>query len=128
MLQSGNGTLFNFLDQMEYAPGLWASPTAWALAANMVHHFSPQFSLSPEISYLDINYGNGPRDVSTKLTSWKGGAIAHWYPVTNLDFRFELMYTRTKESTPLNFITPAPQAFVGTSDGFIARVGIERDF
>ena len=128
VIQSGNGTLFNFLDQMEYAPGLWASPTAWALAANMVHHFSPAFSLSPEISYLNISYGNGPRDVSTKLTSWKGCAIAHWYPVTNLDFRFELMYTSTKETTPLAWIPNPAQAFIGTSDGFIARVGIERDF
>jgi len=130
VIQSGNGTLFTFVDQYEYLPGVWASPSAWSAAANMVHHFSPQLSLAPEISYLSINYGSGPTDISTKLTSWKGGAIAHWYPLSSsaLDFRFEVMYTRTTESTPAAFIPNPAQPFVGTSDGFIARVGVERDF
>jgi hypothetical protein len=131
VLENGNGTAFNFLDQMEYAPGLWAEPTAWAVAGNIFHRFSPQFAFSPEISYLSIDYGSGPTDVSTKLTSWKGGAIAHWYPLASsaLDFHIEAMYTRTKESTPAAFVGSALQpTFVGTSDGFIVRAGVERDF
>jgi Porin subfamily len=149
VLRSGNGTLFNYTDQFAYNTPLgniaWARPKAWSIGSDFTHHFSPVFGGSIEGAYLDVDYGSGPANISTKLTSWQLGAIAHWYPLASsaLDFHVELMYTDTHESTPLNWNTVAapqpglpfaralainPVAFQSNSNGFIARIGVERDF
>jgi hypothetical protein len=122
----GNGTLFQATDWYDEAAGVTSIPTSWSVASHAVFKLTPQFSLSPEISYAQISYSGAPLEISKKITSWMGGVVAHWDPVTNLDFQLDLMYASSKVSTPVNWISPP--AFHTNASGFFGRIAIARTF
>jgi hypothetical protein len=124
---NGNGTIFQLTDALNYAPGLWSTPDAWTAAAYYEHHFSPQFSLTPEASYASVHYSGSPAMISDDAKSFLGGVIAHWDPVAHLDFQFALMYQYTHQSTPASYVA-APEPFHPNSSGVAGNFEIVRDF
>jgi hypothetical protein len=125
---NGNGQGIAIADTYLNNDGVtWATPTAWSIAADLDHHFSPEFSISPEVAYAAINWsGTNKTSVVSNSTSWIGGAVAHWDPVKNLDFEFELLYETSRVNQPNLYLGPAP--FVGRSDGFASRFEITRSW
>jgi hypothetical protein len=125
---NGNGQGVAIADTYENLNGTsWATPTAWSIAADMDHHFSPEFSISPEVAYAAIRWsGTNAFSVVSNSSSWIGGAVAHWDPVKNLDFEFELLYETSHVNVPNGFVGPAP--FVSRSDGFASRFEITRSW
>jgi len=136
---NGNGLPMPIGDTWSNGDGTWATPTAWSIGATLEHHFSPVFSLDPEVSYAEVHWSGLPGNVIGTLgtgtvipkdsESWIVGAIAHWDPVPHLDFAFELMYQSTHTSTPLGTTLVAPvTSFPNHTDGFEGRFYITRDF
>ena len=66
--------------------------------------------------------------------SWLVGVVAHWVPVTNLDFEFELLYQHSQTQTPNGFVGPTAQSpftntsFQGRGDGFESRFEVTRNW
>jgi hypothetical protein len=125
---NGNGQGIAIADTYLNNDGVtFATPTAWSIAADMDHHFSPEFSLSPEIAYAAINWsGTNATSVVSNSTSWIGGVVAHWDPVKNLDFEFEVLYETSHVAQPNLYLGPA--AFVNHSDGFATRFEVTRSW
>jgi hypothetical protein len=113
---------------------VWATPTAWSASATFEHHFSPQFSIDPEAAYAQLNWSNSLGQLSSKTTMWLAGPTAHWDPVVNLDFEFEILYAHTTQSTPglygkpVGTIDGKKAPFPSVSDGFASRFEITRAF
>jgi Porin subfamily len=118
---------------------VWAKPTTWTVGATMEHHFSPVFSLDPEISYANLHWSNSMGQLSNNSDSWIGGVVGHWDPVPQLDFEVDLLYQSTHQSTPGNWIASggtitsaggvtAPAAFKANNDGFTGRLQITRSW
>jgi hypothetical protein len=120
----------------------FATPTAWSVGATFEHHFSPVFSFDPEIAYAELHWSNSLGNLPTNSTSWIAGAVAHWDPVPQLDFAFELLYQTTHQSTPGIWFSPAgvmtgtttsptgvaTVGFKNNTDGFAGRFYITRSF
>jgi hypothetical protein len=120
----------------------FATPTAWSIGATYEHHFSPVFSVDPEASYAELHWSNSLGNLSTNSTSWIIGAAAHWDPVPQLDFEFELLYQSTHQSTPGVWFAPggamvgtttsptgvATVGFKNNTDGFAGRFEVTRSF
>jgi hypothetical protein len=123
---NGNGTIYQLTDALNYDVGLWSIPTTWTGAAFFEHHFSPQFSLTPEISLATIHYSNSPTMISTSADSVLGGVVAHWDPVPHLDFELGVMYQDTHQATPAAYV--GPPAFHANSNGVAGNLAITRDF
>ena len=123
---NGNGTIYQLTDALNYDVGLWSTPTAWTGAAFFEHHFSPQFSLTPEISLATVHYSNSPTMISTSADSVLGGVVAHWDPVPHLDFELGVMYQDTHQATPAAYV--GPPAFHANSSGVAGNLAITRDF
>ncbi len=123
---NGNGTIFQLTDALNYAPGAWSYPTAWTAAAYYEHHFTPQFSLTPEISFANVRYSGSPAMISASATSVLAGAIAHWSPAPHLDVQLQMMVQDTHQATPASYL--APPAFAGHSNGVVGAMEIVRDF
>ena len=122
---------------------VWAKPTTWGVSASMEHHFSPVFSLDPEISYVNLHWGNSLGQLSNNSDSWIGGVVGHWDPVPQLDFEVDLLYQSTHQSTPGNWgvgsitstgtpgsaaTVATPAAFKANNDGFTGRLQITRSW
>ncbi|WP_158812571.1 porin [Methylocapsa sp. S129] len=112
---------------------VWATPTAWSIGATLEHHFSPVFSIDPQVSYAQLHWSGSLGELSSNSESWIVGAVAHWDPVPLLDFAFELMYQNTHQSTPLNWGTTGTidgvvSSFKNNQDGFAGRFYITRNF
>jgi Porin subfamily len=122
---------------------VWAKPTTWTVGATMEHHFSPVFSLDPEISYANLHWSNSLGQLSNNSESWIGGVVGHWDPVPQLDFEVDLLYQSTHQSTPGNWgagsVTSTgvggvvtgvavPAAFKANNDGFTGRLQITRSW
>jgi hypothetical protein len=61
--------------------------------------------------------------------SWLGGVVAHWDPVKNLDFEFELLYQYANTQQPNGFIPGATNpTWVRVGDGFAARFEVTRSW
>ena len=107
-----------------------ATPTAWSITASMDHHFSPEFMLSPEVSYGQVNWsGTNATSMVSNASSWIVGAVAHWDPVKAIDFEFELLYQSTHVSTPNGFVAGALNpTWQPNANGFAARFEITRGF
>jgi hypothetical protein len=59
--------------------------------------------------------------------------VAHWIPVTNLDFEFETLYMQSQTQTPNGFNPGAPGSgynttFQGRGDGFESRFEVTRNW
>ena len=123
---NGNGTIFQLTDALNFTSGAWSYPTTLSAAAFLEHHFSPQFIISPEISWAYVQYSNSPSMISTRASSVLGGAVAHWVPVPHLDFQLQGMIESTDQATPAAY--SAPPAFVGHSWGLVGAFEVVRDF
>jgi len=126
MNMNGNGLIYQLTDALNYDVGLWSTPTAWTAAAFLEHHFSPQFSVIPEISFATIRYSNSPVMISTTANSVLGGVVAHWDPIAHLDFQAGIMLQATRQATPAAYVGPA--AFQTNSNGLAGSLSITRDF
>jgi hypothetical protein len=117
---------------------VWATPTTWTIGASAEHHFSPQFSLDPEFSYVELHWSGTQGQLSTNTQSFIGGVVAHWDPVPLLDFEVDLLYQSTHQSTPGNWgagtiinangVVVTPAAFKSNNDGFTGRLQISRNW
>jgi hypothetical protein len=123
---NGNGLIYQLTDALNYDVGLWSTPTAWTAAAFFEHHFSPQFSLTPEISFASVRYSNSPVMISVSANSFLGGVVAHWDPVAHLDFQLAIMVQETRQATPAAYV--GPPAFQTNSSGVAGNLSITRDF
>ncbi len=123
---NGNGLIYQLTDALNYDVGLWSTPTAWTAAAFFEHHFSPEFSLTPEISFANVRYSNSPVMISTSANSFLGGIVAHWDPVAHLDFQLGIMVEETRQATPTAYV--GPPAFQTNSSGVAGNLSITRDF
>jgi hypothetical protein len=140
---NGNGLAMAVGDTYLYGltpggAGLFATPTTWTGSATLEHHFSPTFSLDPEISYATLHWSGSAGQLSSDSESVVGGIVGHWDPVPLLDFEVDLLYQSTHQSTPGNWVTPAGvtvgtvdgvvSAFRSNSNGFAGRFEITRNW
>jgi Porin subfamily len=123
---NANGTIYQLTDALNYDVGLWSTPTAWTAAAFLDHHFSPQFSLTPELSVASVRYSGSPVMISTSASSVLGGLVAHWDPTPNLDFQFGVLYQDTRQATPAAYV--GPPDFHANSNGVASNLSITRNF
>jgi hypothetical protein len=105
----------------------WATPEAWSVTgwANFV--INPQVTIGFEGSYGEVTWSG--TDALTMLSNSKSfivGGVAHYDPVKNLDFEFELLYQNTNTNRPTAVTVGTPWA--ATSDGFAARFEVTRSF
>jgi hypothetical protein len=131
-MTNGNGQQMAIADTYENPSGAsWATPTAWSISAEAVHHFSPEFTLSAEGSYGQVHWtGTDATSVVSNSHSWLVGLIANWDPVKNLDFQFEAMYQQSQTNTPNGFVV-APgtnESWQGRGDGFEGRFEVTRSW
>jgi hypothetical protein len=123
---NGNGQQLPLGDTFSEGGGIWATPSAWAFTGFLDHHFSPQFSISPEGSYGEIRWTGDPLGVLPRLaTTYIVGAVAHYDPVVNLDFELELLYQDSHSDKP---IAVAPGTWHAEADGFAARFEVTRSW
>ena len=113
----------------------FARPDMWTVSAEIDHHFSPQFAGSIEGSYGQVRWtGTNFSSVLSNSNSWLVGVVAHWIPVTNLDFEFEVLYQQSQTQTPNGFVSGpgGPNGsnvnFQGRGDGFESRFEVTRNW
>ena len=131
-MTNGNGQQMALADTYENPTGnSFARPIAWSVSAEIDHHFSPEFVGSIEGSYGQVRWnGTDFSSVVSNSNSWLVGVVAHWIPVHNLDFEFEVLYQQSQTQTPNGFVaTPLTnQAFQGRGDGFESRFEVTRNW
>ncbi len=127
---NGNGVASPFADTYSEGGAVWATPTAWSIAASGEFHFSPVFFIAPEIGYGQLHWsGDKFGNLSDSVSSWMGGAVFHWDPVAHLDFNLELLYQSTTQSKPTGWVgSVAVPNWQSTSSGLEGRFEITRDF
>jgi len=132
---NGNGQQMALADTYENPSGLsFARPDIWSVSAELDHHFSPQFVGSIEGSYGQVRWtGTDFSSVVSNSNSWLVGVVAHWIPVTNLDFEFEVLYQQSETQTPNGFVPGAPGSgnnltFQGRGEGFESRFEVTRNW
>ncbi len=112
--------------------GAWSTPTAWSISAELDHHFTPEFTASLEGSVGGINWSStSAYSLIYNSTTWLIGGVAHWDPVKNLDFEFELLYQSSSSSRPNGFVyVPGVSNanWEGGSTGAAARFEITRSW
>jgi hypothetical protein len=134
-----NGQIQAFGDAFSNGDGTWATPTAWSVTAWAQFQVSPQVTLGFEGSYGEISwsglYGSTSSFASMVSNSraFLVGGIAHYDPVKNLDFEFELLYENTQTDQPAGYIAGAAgsgdtTSWHGGADGFAARFEVTRSF
>jgi len=123
---NGNGQQLALADTFSEGAGRWATPTAWSVTGFLDHHFSPQFSISPEGSYGQVNWTEDPRHLLTDGTTYIVGAVAHYDPVVNLDFELELLYQNSHSDRP--GALPKAEVWHPDANGFAARFEVTRSW
>jgi hypothetical protein len=123
---NGNGQQLALADTFSEGGGRWATPTAWSISAVLNHHFSPQFSISPEGSYGEVHWTGDPVGVLSDGKTYIVGAVAHYDPVVNLDFELELLYQNSQSDRPAGLLAGRP--WQGGADGFAARFEVTRSW
>jgi hypothetical protein len=123
---NGNGTQMALADTYFNPSGVGvATPKIWSVSSEVTHHFSPEFSGSLEGSYGQVRWtGTDFSSVVSDSNTWLAGVVAHWDPVKNLDFEFELLYQYAHTDAPNNF---AP-IWHPVGDGFAARFEVTRSW
>jgi hypothetical protein len=126
---NGNGKQMALADTYFNPSGFSvATPSIWSITSEVTHHFSPEFSGSLEGSYGQVRWtGTDFSSVVSNSHSWLAGVVAHWDPVKNLDFEFELLYQDSWTAVP-NVWAAAPAAWVSRGDGFAARFEVTRSW
>jgi len=128
---NGNGQQMAVSDTYFNPDGIGvARPDIWSISSEFTHHFSPQFSGSIEGSYGQVHWtGTDATSVVSNSTSWLIGAVAHWAPVSNLDFEFELLYQDSHTNTPNGFSAANNgHPWVSQGDGFAGRFEVTRSW
>jgi hypothetical protein len=141
---NGNGQNMAIGDAFLNGNGSWATPTSWSVSGYGTFQVTPQVNLGIEGSYGENHWDSEGR--TSPLYDSKAflvGGIAHYDPVKNLDFEFELLYESVQNSTPGNYISGASAlgaaycagvgkqcttSFQGDADGFQARMQVTRNF
>jgi hypothetical protein len=124
---NGNGQAMAVADAFSNNNGSWATPEAWSVTGWTQFTVNPQVTLAFEGSYGELRWTG--TDVRTMLSDSKSfivGPVAHYDPVKNLDFEFELLYQNTDTTRPTALARRA--AWDGRSDGFAARFEVTRAF
>jgi hypothetical protein len=126
---NGNGQQMALSDAYFNPNGIGnATPRDWTVQTEFDHHFSPQFSGSLLGGYGEVHWtGTNASSVVSDSTSWIAGVVAHWDPVTNLDFEFELLYQDSQTDRP-NFFVATGQPWHGRGDGFATRFEVTRSW
>jgi hypothetical protein len=129
---NGNGQQMALADTYENPSGVsFATPEIWSISGELVHHFTPEFTLSGEASYGQVRWsGTDATSVVSNSRSWLVGLIANWDPVKNLDFQFEAMYQDTFTDQPNGFVV-APgtnAAWNPRGNGFEGRFEVTRSW
>ena len=130
-MTNGNGIAMPVADAFSNGDGTWATPEAWSLTALGEFHFGPNWSLDPEVSYLNLHWtGLTTGLIAAQSESWIGGGVIHWDPVPHLDFNLEVLYQTTHQSTPAAYsaIANGGLPWHATTDGVESRFEITRDF
>jgi hypothetical protein len=134
---NGNGIPMAIGDAYLNSDGSWATPTSWSVTGWAAFQVSPQVNLGVEGSYGEVNWGNTGAGTSPLYNSrsWLVGGIAHYDPVKNLDFEFELLYQSTENSQPTAYQPGSSyygsgytNSWQGNADGFAARFEVTRSF
>jgi hypothetical protein len=128
---NGNGKQMALADIYFNPDGLGvARPDIWSVAGEVTHHFSPEFSGSLEGAYGQVRWtGTDLSSVVSNSNTWLAGVVAHWDPVKNLDFEFELLYQYANTQTPNGFIPGATNpTWQRVGDGFAARFEVTRSW
>ena len=128
---NGNGQQMAIADTYLNPNGVtWSKPTDWSVASEITHHFSPEFSGSLEGSYGQVRWTNTTATAMvSNSNTWLGGVVAHWDPVKNLDFEFELLYQYANTLQPNGFVPGATNtSWQRVGDGFAARFEVTRSW
>jgi hypothetical protein len=125
---NGNGQQMAIADTyLNYDGTTWAKPAIWSVTSEITHHFSPEFSGSLEGSYGQVHWtGTNATSMVSDSKTWLAGVVAHWDPVKNLDFEFELLYQNAQTDQPLGFVKNQP--WQGRGDGFASRFEVTRSW
>ncbi len=126
---NGNGQQMPLADTYYNAvSNTWEAPHAWSVSAEFDHTFNPEFTASLEGSVGGVNWnGQNSATAVSNATSWLVGGVAHYDPVKNLDFEFELLYQNSQTNRPNSFTT-AGAGYNGNADGAAARFEITRSW
>ena len=132
---SGNGQGMALGDAFDNGNGTWARPTAWSITGYAQFAVNPTVTLGLEGSYGELRW-NGQNAISllSNSKSFIVGGVAHYDPVKNLDFEFELLYQNTQTDRPTGYVAApagfaaATQSWQSRSDGFAARFEVTRSF
>ncbi len=139
---NGNGQAMALGDAFANGNGTWATPTAWSVSGWAQFQVNPQVSLGVEGSYGQIRWtGTNPVALGGSLLSnsksFLVGGVAHYDPVKNLDFEFELLYQNTTTDRPTGYLPGGVGCGVvggvtctwhGKADGFAGRFEVTRSF
>ena len=128
---NGNGQQMAIADTYENPSALsFATPKIWTVTSEITHHFSPEFSGSLEGSYGQVRWdGTNITSMVSDSDTWLAGVVAHWDPVKNLDFEFELLYQYATTDQPNGFIPGATNpTWEKVGDGFAARFEVTRSW
>jgi len=124
---NGNGQAMLIGDAFDNGTGNWSSPTAWSVTGWANFAVNPQVTLGVEGSYGEVTWDGRDGLGTINLFNSKSflvGGVAHYDPVKNLDFEFELLYQNTDSTRPLAAVGP----WNGKADGFAARFEVTRSF
>ena len=122
-----NGQAMALGDAFYNGGGTWANPTAWSVTGWAQFAASPTVTLGIEGSYGQVSWSGTP--AITELSNSKSfliGGVAHYDPVKNLDFEFELLYQSTTTNRPTAI--PVGTPWDGSANGFAARFEVTRNF
>ena len=130
---NGNGQGSAWGDAFSNGNGTWATPTAWTITGWANFAINPQITLGVEGSYGEITWSGAlPTSMLSNSRSFIVGGVAHYDPVKNLDFEFELLYQNTKTDQPTGYVAgngvTTTRTWQGTADGFAARFEVTRSF
>jgi len=127
---NGNGLQMALADTYYDGAGIWQTPTAWSVAAEFDHHFTPDFVGHLEGAVGGVEWNNSqPDSVVSNATSFIVGGVVNYDPVKNLDFEFELLYQDTHNDKPNGFDAASTGfPFHGNADGVAARFEVTRSW
>jgi Porin subfamily len=135
---SGNGQGMTIGDAFANGNGTWATPTAWSITGYAQFTVNPQVTIGFEGSYGQLRWtGQNAVSLLSNSKSFLVGGVAHYDPVKNLDFEFELLYQNTKTDQPTGYVAGQGACFAGLtctntwkskSDGFASRFEVTRSF
>jgi len=123
---NGNGQAMAVADTFAQNNGTWATPEAWSVTGWAQFAVNPQVTLGLEGSYGELHW-TGKDPAGSPLSNSRSflvGGVAHYAPVKNLDFEFELLYQNTQTARPTSIRGP----WNGNADGFAARFEVTRSF